>query len=60
MSQLQLQLRMQLPQAAGDPISLWDGQAGPLCCPGLLLLPHGVSAPERPRNSKGENDGYVN
>lgn len=39
-SQLQLQLRMQFPQPAGDSISLWDRQAGSLCCPGLLL-PHG-------------------
>ena len=52
MSQLQLRLRMQLPQPAGDSMSLWDRQAGSLCCPGLLL-PHGSQCSQAAQEFQG-------
>ena len=52
MSQLQLRLRMQLPQPDGDSMSLWDRQAGSLCCPGLLL-PHGSQCSQAAQEFQG-------
>lgn len=60
MSQLHLQLRMQLPQAAGDPILSGTDRPALCAAPASSFSLTGVGAPKQPRNSKGENDGYVN